>query len=94
MDHLTPSHEGDKVRSSSFLAWDANTTSVPDDLYVGHIPADVDSNVLKAFFSQFGEIGRIFEGRTRQSYGGMKWAFISYIHPEDTVKHDTRLLNF
>ena len=72
MDHLTPSQEGDKVRSNHLHAWDANKTSVPNDLYVGHIPADVDYNVLKAFFSQFGEIGRIFEGRTRQSYGGMK----------------------
>ena len=56
-----------------------------DDIYVGHIPNEVDSNALANFFSQFGEIERIFEGK-KIPPGGMKWAFISFVHPEDSYR--------
>ena len=58
----------------------------PNELYIGHIPNDVDRISLRTFFSQFGEIERIFEGGRRPS-GGMKWAFVTYTHPEDAFKY-------
>lgn len=60
--------------------------SVNNDVYVGQIPSNIDHHHLKSFFSQFGEIERVFEGRRGLSRG-MKWAFISYINPEDAYKY-------
>jgi hypothetical protein len=65
------------------------TNKVPasHDLYIGQIPGEVDINMLHSFFSQFGEIERVFEGRGRQASTGMKWAFISYLRAEDAYKY-------
>jgi len=71
---------------NNYLDKDTNKVPFANDVYVGQIPVDVETHVLKTFFSQFGEIERIFEGR-KQPFGGMKWAFISYIHHEDAVKY-------
>jgi RNA recognition motif-containing protein len=89
MDHLTP-FQGDRSRYTNHF----NNSNVPRDnkrpttneLYIGQIPNDVDGISLRMFFCQFGEIERVFEGGRRQS-GGMKWAFVSYIHPEDAAKY-------
>lgn len=86
---MTP-NEGDKprnnIQTNNYFVKDASKVPFANDVYVGQIPVDVEFHVLKTFFSQFGEIERIFEGR-KQPFGGMKWAFISYIHHEDAVKY-------
>lgn len=82
--------QGDRSRNT----FHSNNSNVPRDskpptpneLYIGQIPNDVDGISLRTFFSQFGEIERIFEGGRRPS-GGMKWAFVSYIHTEDAFKY-------
>jgi len=91
MNHLMSIPERDPSRNTLFHSNNSNTLQdiklpSPIELYIGQIPNDVDGNSLTAFFSQFGEIERIFEGGRRQS-GGMKWAFVSYIHPEDAFKY-------
>jgi RNA recognition motif-containing protein len=98
MDHLMainePFHQRDTSHNSNFSSMDSyavKDTSMrapgANDVYVGHIPNEVDSNSLAHFFSQFGEIDRIFEGK-KIPPGGMKWAFISYIHPEDSYRYN------
>jgi RNA recognition motif-containing protein len=57
-----------------------------NDVYIGHIPMDIDVSQLYNFFSQFGEVERIFDGH-KSSSGGMKWAFVSYYRPEDANKY-------
>ena len=89
MNHLMPI-QGDRscntfYSNNSNLPRD-NKPPTPNELYIGQIPNDVDGISLRTFFSQFGEIERIFEGGRRPS-GGMKWAFVSYIHPEDAFKY-------
>ena len=88
IDHLTPFHDRVEPRRNSFsvnsLPRELDHEKRSNDVYVGHIPIDVDIHQLQAFFSKFGEIDRIFEGR--KTTGGMKWAFISYINQEDTIK--------
>ena len=91
---MSPS-DGDRSRNNMYpnnssLATEPRNVPPTNDVYVGHIPNDVDSHVLREFFSQFGEIDRIFEGRRHPS-GGMKWAFISYIHTEDAFKYTFRI---
>ena len=87
-------HQRDRSRNSNFSSMDSyavKDTSMrapgANDVYVGHIPNEVDSNSLANFFSQFGEIDRIFEGK-KIPPGGMKWAFISYVHPEDSYRYN------
>jgi len=67
-----------------------NTTLAMHDVYIGQIPMDVDTQYLYAFFAQFGEIERIYDGR-KSSSGGMKWAFVSYIRGEDANKYPSIL---
>ncbi len=91
MNHLMHISERDSSRNSLFGSNNSNTLQEtkllpPSELYIGQIPNDIDGNSLTAFFSQFGEIERIFEGGRRPS-GGMKWAFVSYVHPEDAFKY-------
>ena len=87
--HLMPA-QGDRSQNSVLQSnkhsalRDARAPS-PNELYIGHIPCDVDGNALRTFFSQYGEIERLFEGKRGPS-GGMKWAFISYVYPEDAFK--------
>jgi RNA recognition motif-containing protein len=68
-----------------YIARDSNTNPAANDIYVGQIPVDVDTQTLHALFSQFGEIERVFEGH-RGTNNGMKWAFISFIHAQDAAK--------
>jgi RNA recognition motif-containing protein len=94
MNHLTLNYErggpyNSFIANVPFIHKDAEKPPVNNDVYVGQIPSDVDHRHLKSFFSQFGEIERIFEGRRGPSRG-MKWAFISFIHPEDAYKYALR----
>ena len=73
-------------QKNEYLVPDPIEDPIFKDVYVGHIPSDVDSAHLHTFFSQFGEIERIFEGR-RIPAGGMKWAFVSYVHMQDANKY-------
>ena len=57
-----------------------------NDIYIGQIPMDVDTPQLYQFFSQFGDVERIFDGY-KTSSGGMKWAFVSYYRTEDANKY-------
>ena len=91
MDLLIPINERDRrlnVGDSkvSYLLKDETNPPISNDIYIGQIPGEIEVNVLHSFFSQFGEIERIFEGR-KASSSGMKWAFISYTHPEDAYKY-------
>ena len=92
MDHLTPSHDGDGSRNTfnqmrPYIHKESTKIPATNDVYVGHIPAEVDIHMLHSLFAQFGEVDRIFEGK--KSPGGMKWAFISYIRAEDALKYCT-----
>lgn len=81
------SHKANLTPNASYAFKDtAGRAPGANDIYVGHIPNEVDGNVLAQFFSQFGEIERIFEGKKIPS-GAMKWAFISYVHPEDSYRY-------
>jgi hypothetical protein len=87
-----PNHDRDGQSNvmSQIPSYPLRTTNkVPatHDLYIGQIPGEVDINMLHSFFSQFGEIERVFEGRGRQASTGMKWAFISYMRAEDAYKY-------
>jgi len=104
MDHLMPinqpfyqrerSHKTNLSPKASYAFKDTSGRAPgANDIYVGHIPIEVDSNTLARFFSQFGEIERIFEGK-KIPPGGMKWAFISYIHPEDSCRYIESLCFF
>ena len=75
------------AQSQSYPLRTSNKVPANHDLYIGLIPGDVDINMLHSYFSHFGEIERIYEGRGRQTVTGMKWAFISYIHAEDAYKY-------
>jgi RNA recognition motif-containing protein len=97
MDHLMAMHDPFRFAmersqingfnpNTSFAVKDSGRAPGANDIYVGHIPNEVDSNTLANLFSQFGEIERIFEGK-KIPPGGLKWAFISYIHPEDTIRY-------
>lgn len=86
-----PIHPRDSVnntfsQTNEYTVGDPTRDPLFKDVYVGHIPSEVDSAHLHSFFSQFGEIERIFEGR-RIPAGRMKWAFVSYVHPEDAAKY-------
>jgi hypothetical protein len=89
MNHLMPVHSGGSqpvfMPMPQQIARDSDKTPAANDIYVGHIPCEVDTASLHALFSQFGEVERIFEGN-RVFNGGMKWAFVSYIHPQDAAK--------
>ena len=82
MSQMHPS----QMQMAPFISRDSNKNPAANDIYVGHIPPDVDTGTLHAVFSAFGEIERIFEGN-RSAAGGMKWAFISYIHPQDAATY-------
>src|SRR3981189_2339030 len=90
--HLMPSHEGGghsnaRTQMASYPLRTTNKVPASHDLYIGQIPGEVDINMLHSFFSQFGEIERVFEGRGRQASTGMKSAFISYLRAEDAYKY-------
>ena len=57
-----------------------------NDIYIGQIPMEIDTPQLYQFFSQFGDVERIFDGH-KTSTGGMKWAFVSYYRTEDAAKY-------
>jgi RNA recognition motif len=64
----------------------SNNATAAHDVYVGQIPMEVDTQYLYAFFAQFGEIERIYDGR-KSSTGELKWAFVSYFRAEDANKY-------
>jgi len=90
MDHLmTVNGDGPPMvidSMSSVYPKSSNSTPGMNDIYVGQIPMDVDAPLLYQFFSQFGDVERIFDGR-KSSSGGMKWAFVSYYRTEDANKY-------
>lgn len=87
--HLMRNHDsGGQINPlPSYPVRTTNKVPATHDLYIGQIPGEVDINMLHSFFSQFGEVERVFEGRGRQASTGMKWAFISYIRAEDAYKY-------
>jgi hypothetical protein len=92
MDHLMHGFQGGGGPPRAFMpmspqiARDSSKTPAVNDIYVGHIPNEVDTPTLHAVFSQFGEIERVFEGN-RGLNNGMKWAFVSFIHAQDAAKY-------
>jgi RNA recognition motif-containing protein len=90
MEHLmTANGDGPPIsmdQMSSAYPKNSNTAPGLNDIYIGQIPMDVEAPQLYQFFSQFGIVERIFDGR-KSSSGGLKWAFVSYYRSEDANKY-------